>query len=50
MAIYHHTQKLVSRSRGQSVAGAAYRTAEKLHDQRLGQTFDYTRRSGAHTH
>jgi Ti-type conjugative transfer relaxase TraA len=47
MAIYHYTQKPVSRARGQSaVAGAAYRSADKLYDQRLGQTFDYTRRRG----
>lgn len=47
MAIYHYSQKPVSRGRGQSaVAGAAYRSAEKLYDQRLGQTFDYSRRRG----
>jgi hypothetical protein len=47
MAIYHYTQKPVSRRRGQSaVAGAAYRSAENLHDHRLGQAFDYTRRGG----
>ena len=47
MAIYHYTQKPVSRAKGQSaVAGAAYRSAEKLYDQRLGQTFDYSRRRG----
>jgi Ti-type conjugative transfer relaxase TraA len=47
VAIYHYSQKPVSRRRGQSaVAGAAYRSAEKLHDHRLGQTFDYSRRGG----
>jgi Ti-type conjugative transfer relaxase TraA len=47
MAIYHYSQKPVSRARGQSaVAGAAYRSANKLYDQRLGQTFDYTRKLG----
>jgi Ti-type conjugative transfer relaxase TraA len=47
MAIYHYSQKPVSRAKGQSaVAGAAYRSAEKLYDQRLGQTFDYSRRRG----
>ncbi|HEY0341851.1 MAG TPA: Ti-type conjugative transfer relaxase TraA [Steroidobacteraceae bacterium] len=47
MAIYHYSQKPVSRARGRSaVAGAAYRSASKLYDQRLGQTFDYTRRRG----
>jgi hypothetical protein len=28
------------------VAAAAYRLGESLHDQRLGETYDYTRRSG----
>ena len=47
MAIYHYTQKPVPRARGRSaVAGASYRSASKLYDQRLGQTFDYTRRRG----
>jgi Ti-type conjugative transfer relaxase TraA len=47
MAIYHYTQKPVSRRRGQSaVAGAAYRSATKLYDRRLGQTWDYSRRRG----
>lgn len=47
MAIYHYSQKPVSRGRGQSaVAGAAYRAADKLHDKRIDQTFDYSRRSG----
>ena len=47
MAIYHYEQKPVSRGKGQSaVAGAAYRAADKLHDRRIDQTFDYSRRSG----
>ena len=47
MAIYHLSAKIVSRARGQSVvASAAYRAGEKLHDQRLDQTFDYTRKRG----
>ena len=47
MAIYHYSQKPVSRGKGQSaVAGAAYRSAQKLYDQRLGKTWDYTRRRG----
>jgi Ti-type conjugative transfer relaxase TraA len=47
MAIYHLSAKVVSRAAGQSVvASAAYRAAENLHDQRLGQTFDYTRKTG----
>jgi Ti-type conjugative transfer relaxase TraA len=47
VAIYHLSAKIVSRAKGQSVAAAAaYRSAENLHDQRLGQTFDYTRKGG----
>lgn len=47
MAIYHLSAKIVSRAQGQSVvAAAAYRSAELLHDQRVGQRFDYTRKTG----
>ena len=47
MANYHLHAKIVSRSRGQSaVASAAYRAGAELHDERLGQNFDYTRKVG----
>lgn len=47
MAIYHLSAKIVSRDKGQSVvASAAYRAGEHLYDQRIGQTFDYTRKQG----
>jgi hypothetical protein len=47
VAIYHLSAKVVSRGKGQPVvASAAYRSAEELHDQRLGQTFDYSRKGG----
>jgi hypothetical protein len=47
VAIYHYSHKPVSRGRGQSaVAGAAYRSAEKLHDRSVDETFDYSRRGG----
>ena len=47
MAIYHYSHKPVSRGKGQSaVAGAAYRSAEKLYDRSIDETFDYSRRSG----
>ena len=47
VAIYHLSAKIVSRAKGQSVvASAAYRAAENLYDQRIGQTFDYTRKQG----
>lgn len=44
---YHFEGKAISRSEGRSaVNAAAYRTGEKLHDERLGQTFDYSRKQG----
>lgn len=47
MAIYHLSVKAVSRSTGRSaVAAAAYRTAERLTNERDGITHDYSRRSG----
>ncbi len=49
MAIYHLSvsAKIVSRAQGRSVVGAAaYRSATAIHDRRLGQTFDYTRKAG----
>ncbi len=47
MAIYHLTIKSVKRGDGQaSTASAAYRTAARIHDARLDQTFDFTHRRG----
>ena len=47
MAIYHFHAELISRERGQSVvACAAYRAGEKLYDERLGRTWDYTHKAG----
>jgi hypothetical protein len=47
MAQYHFAAALVCRSKGQSaVAAAAYRAGARLDDERLGKTFDYTRRRG----
>jgi Ti-type conjugative transfer relaxase TraA len=49
VAIYHLTAKVISREKGRSaVAAAAYRAGESLYDERLGQTFDYTRKRGVH--
>jgi len=43
VAIYHFTAKIIGRSHGRSaVAAAAYRSASELHDQRQGQSFDYS--------
>lgn len=47
MAIYRLSVNNISRAKGQSaVNSAAYRHAEKYHDERLNQTFDYTRKKG----
>ena len=47
MAIYHFHVEPISRGKGQSVvASAAYRAAENLYDERLGQHWDYTRKVG----
>lgn len=47
MAIYHLSTKPISRSSGRSaVASAAYRAGIKITDERLGKTYDYTKRSG----
>lgn len=44
---YHLSVKSVGRSAGRSVvAAAAYRLGERLHDEELDQTHDYTRRGG----
>lgn len=43
MAIYHCSIKNIGRSSGKSaVASSAYRSGEKLHDEEIGKTFDYT--------
>ena len=47
MASYHLSVKVVSRGKGRSaVAAAAYRAGERIHDERLGETCDYTGRDG----
>src|SRR6202012_4400319 len=47
MAIYHFHAKMVHRAKGQSVvAGAAYRSGSKLHENATGITHDYTHKSG----
>ncbi len=47
MAIYHFTAKVIKRSHGRSaVAAAAYRSASVFTDQRQGQSFDYSEKSG----
>jgi len=45
LAIYHLSAQIIGRSAGKSaVASAAYRSGEKMYDQHIGQTFDYTRK------
>jgi Ti-type conjugative transfer relaxase TraA len=47
MAIYHFSAKTISRAAGSSaLAAAAYRAAERLHDDRLGRTHDFTNKTG----
>jgi hypothetical protein len=49
MAIFHLHAQLISRRQGQSVtAAAAYRSGEKIEDERTGLTFDYTRKQGVY--
>lgn len=47
MAIYHFSEKNITRSDGRSaVACAAYRAGQKLQDQVYGKTQDYTKKEG----
>ncbi|MBS0474328.1 MAG: Ti-type conjugative transfer relaxase TraA, partial [Proteobacteria bacterium] len=47
MAIFHLSVKIISRSSGRSaVAAAAYRGAERLHDERLDRDHDFTNKEG----
>ena len=47
MAIYHLHVKVIGRKSGQSaVASAAYRSASRLHDERLGRDQDFSNKRG----
>jgi Ti-type conjugative transfer relaxase TraA len=47
MAIYHFSAKVISRANGSSaVAAAAYRSASRLEDERLGRGHDFSNKSG----
>lgn len=47
MAIYHLSVKVISRSAGRSaVAAAAYRSASRLHDERLERDHDFRAKAG----
>ena len=46
MAIFHLSVKVISRAAGRSaVAAAAYRSAERLRDERLDRAHDFTNKS-----
>ena len=47
MAIYPFSAKVIGRGSGRSaVAAAAYRSASRLHDERLGRDHDFTNKAG----
>lgn len=47
MAIYHFSAKIISRANGSSaVAAAAYRSASRLHDERLDRHHDFSNKAG----
>lgn len=47
MAIYHFSAKVISRANGSSaLAAAAYRSASRLHDQRLDRYHDFSNKTG----
>lgn len=47
MAIYHFSAKIISRANGSSaLASAAYRSASRLHDQRLDRYHDFSNKAG----
>lgn len=50
MAIYSLRMSVISRSKGRSAtAAAAYRSGEKIYDERTGETYDYTRKPGIYS-
>jgi len=47
MAIYHFSAKVIGRASGSSaVASAAYRSASRLADERLGRDHDFSNKAG----
>ena len=47
MAIYHFSAKMISRASGSSaLAAAAYRSASRLHDERLDRHHDFSNKAG----
>jgi len=47
MAIYHFSAKMISRANGSSaLAAAAYRSASRLHDERIDRDHDFSNKAG----
>ena len=47
MAIYHFSAQIISRSNGSSSVGSsAYRSGEKIENERTGEVHDYTKKTG----
>jgi len=47
LAIYHLSVQMISRAAGRSaVASASYRSAERIYDERLGLTMDFSQKQG----
>lgn len=47
MAIYHFSAKVISRASGSSaLAAAAYRSASRIHDERLGRAHEFSNKAG----
>ena len=47
MAIYRLSSQIISRSKGRTATGsAAYRAGEKILDERINETWDYTKKKG----
>uniref|UniRef100_UPI0032DA0823 MobA/MobL family protein n=1 Tax=Clostridium perfringens TaxID=1502 RepID=UPI0032DA0823 len=47
MAIFHSSSQIISRSKGKSSVGAsAYRSGEKIYNERDGIEHDYSRKKG----
>src|SRR3546814_19336245 len=47
MAIYHFSTKVISRAAGSSaLAAATYRSASRLHDERLDRHHDFSNKAG----
>ena len=49
MAIFHWDVKIIGRSTGRgAIASVAYRSGEKVLDEKMGETYDYSRKKRGH--